>query len=290
MLQQLIANGLIQGAEIALLAVGFSVLYSASRFFVFTYGASFVWAAYSFLWFAKNLRLCLAAALGTLVSVTLGVCLERGIYRHLREHGRSPLVLMLASIGAYVMFQNIISLSFGDVTRLIGGWGQSNSHSWLGIRFTGTQVLIVTISFVAIVFTSLLLALSPLGKHIRAVANDPTLAFVVGIDVNLATAMAVAIGSALAGVGAVLVSLDLGLTPIMGFQALLLGVVAAIVGGVGSIGGAALGGVTLGLLQELAVWKLPSQWQEAVVFAALIVVLIVRPQGFISKARQGAFV
>jgi branched-subunit amino acid ABC-type transport system permease component len=225
-----------------------------------------------------------------LVSITLGVCLERGIYQPLREHGRSPLVLMLASIGAYVISQNIISLSFGDVTRLISGWGSSNSHSWFGIRFTGTQVLIVTISFVTIVFTSLLLVLSSLGKNIRAVTNDLTLASVVGIDVNLTTAMAVALGSALAGVGAVLVSLDLGLTPIMGFQALLLGVVAAIVGGVGSIGGAALGGITLGLLQQLAVWILPSQWQDAVVFAALIIVLILRPQGFCGKARQRSVV
>src|ERR1035437_3108793 len=101
MIQQLIVNGLIQGAEIALLAVGFSVLYTASRFFVFTYGASFVWAAYSFLWFAKALPLGLAAALGMLVSATLGVCLEWGIYQRLRGRGRSPLVLMLVSICAY---------------------------------------------------------------------------------------------------------------------------------------------------------------------------------------------
>ncbi len=284
MLPQLLANGLVQGALIALLAVGFSIVYTASRFFAFSYGVSVVLAAYSFYFVSQALPLFAAAILATLVGVTVGLSLELGIYRKIRVRRHAPLVLMLASIGAYVIAQNLVSVTFGDSTRLIHAWSGSSNYSWLGVRLSWTRILIAAISFLAIALTSAFMGWSSLGAKFRAIASNRQLASVVGIEVHSIVAVGVALGSAIGALAGILISLDLGIMPTMGFQALLLAVVATVVGGVGSISGAVLAGITLGLLQQLAVWRLPTQWQDAVVFAALVVVLVVRPQGLLGKA------
>jgi branched-chain amino acid transport system permease protein len=102
----------------------------------------------------------------------------------------------------------------------------------------------------------------------------------VGINVEQIVVVAFAAGSALAGIAAILVSLDTDLRPTMGFNALLMGVVAAIVGGVGSIPGALMGGLLLGMAQHLGVWKLSTEWQDAIAFCILLIFLVFRPQGF----------
>lgn len=290
MLTQLVANGLIAGVVVALLAVGFAVLYSGSRFFVFTFGASYAWAAYTVLGLIDYVPRWIAIGAGILVGIGIGVLLEQFIYRPIRRRGSSPLILMLASIGAYTVLQNVISMVFGDETRSLRGWHTAEGHLILGARVTDIQLTIVGVSILVLTATWLLLKRTLLGRRLRAVANDELLARVVGIHVERAVLSAAALGSGLAAIAGVLMSLDTSLIPTMGFQALLLGVVAAIVGGVNSVGGAVLGGMLLGLAQHVGVWKLPTQWQDAIVFVILVVFLIVRPQGLFGKPLRRAAV
>jgi len=113
----------------------------------------------------------------------------------------------------------------------------------------------------------------------RALAANPELARVVGMDADRVVLYTFLVGSALCGAAGVLISLDIDMTPTMGLSALLMGVVAAIAGGIGSLPGAALGALLLALAQHLGVWKIPSQWQDAIAFAVLLVFLVFRPAG-----------
>lgn len=290
MLNQLLLDGLVAGATIALLAVGFSVLYTGSRFFVFTYGASYTWAAYTPLLLTGRLPQWLAAILGVGVAAVIGALLEALVYVSIRRRGENALILMLASIGGYAVLQNVISVAFGDSTRSVRSWTVREGYIIVGARVTDVQLLIVGASITLLALTWLFLESTSLGRQLRAVANDAVLATVVGIKVNHVILLATILGSGLAGVAGILISLDTDLVPTMGFQALLLGVVACIVGGVNSIKGATVGGVFLGIAQNLGVWKLPTQWQDAIVFVILIVFLVLRPQGFLGKPLKKAAV
>src|SRR6266446_1797763 len=146
MLSQLAVNGLIAGAMIALLAVGFTIIYLGCRFFIFTYAASYTWAAYTPLLLLHRLPHLLSALLGIAVAVSIGVLLEVFIFGPTRKRVRRGLVLMLASIGAYIILQNIISLTFGDTTRSIRDWTVKEGHTFLTARVTDTQLFIVGVS------------------------------------------------------------------------------------------------------------------------------------------------
>jgi len=115
---------------------------------------------------------------------------------------------------------------------------------------------------------------------IRAIADDQALAEAMGVPIERSILLAFGIGSAIAGVAAVLVAYDTSFSPTMGFHALLFGVVAAIVGGIGSISGALLGGLLIGFAENFGVWRLPTQWQDTIVFVILVLFLVLRPEGF----------
>src|SRR5262249_43899842 len=121
------------------------------------------------------------------------------------------------------------------------------------------------------------------GKAIQALSSNPDLADVVGIDVGRLYLVVFAVGSALAGVAAALLSLDLGVRPGIGFTVILFASISMIIGGVGHLPGAALGGFLLGLLQSLSVWFLPLAWQDVVVFGLLFLFLLLRPQGLFGQ-------
>ena len=122
-----------------------------------------------------------------------------------------------------------------------------------------------------------------IGQAMRAVANDPELASVTGIETDRVILSTFALGSALAGIAGILVALDVDMTPTMGMNALLMGVVAVIIGGIGSIPGVALGALLLGMAQQFGIWKISSQWQDAIAFVILLIFLLFRPQGFLGK-------
>lgn len=120
----------------------------------------------------------------------------------------------------------------------------------------------------------------------RAVADDPLAASVVGINPNKIIMIAFAIGSALAGMAGVLIAYETNLEPTMGFNAILKGIIASIIGGIGSIPGAILGGYFLGLAENLGIWKIQAGWKDAIAFGILILFLLFRPQGILGKKKE----
>jgi branched-subunit amino acid ABC-type transport system permease component len=155
----------------------------------------------------------------------------------------------------------------------------------LGARITPVQIAIILTSFVLFALTAIILKRSKIGKALRAVANNPELAVVAGLDKDKIIYFTYFIGSALAAIAAILISLDIDMTPLMGFQAMLYGVVAVVIGGLGNILGAYFGGLLLGLAQHLGVWYISSKWQDAIAFVILILFLLFRPQGFFGRSK-----
>ena len=192
-------------------------------------------------------------------------------------------MLLLASLGIFTVIQNIISLIFGDDTKTLRSGVIQEGINVFEARITPIQILIILVSLVLFIITALILTKTRMGKAVRAVANDPELAQIAGIDTDRVILYTFAIGSGLAAVAAILISFDIDMVPTMGFNALMMGVVAVIIGGMGSIPGAALGGLLLGLAQHLGVWQISSKWQDAIAFVILLFFLAFRPQGFFGR-------
>lgn len=285
MIQQLIANVVIAGSVYALFALGFSLIYASTRFFhfahgaVFTSGAYVTWALASVAGFPLPWAMVAAVCFATLA----GILIEIAVYRPLRARSASALVLLMASLGAYVVLQNLISLIFGDDVKTLRGSQVREGYNVAGARITSAQVVIVVTAIVLFVVVAAILARTRAGKALRAVANDPTLALLSGIRSEEVVLFAFAAGSALAGIAGILVALDVDMTPTMGLRALMMGVVAVIIGGVGSISGAVLGALLLSLAQQVGAWEVGTQWQDCAAFIVLVIFLVFRPQGFLGK-------
>lgn len=285
MLLQLFINMAISSSMYILVGLSFSLIYSTVRFFHFAHAIVFTSGAY-FTFFLNawcNLPILLAILLASILSSFVGCYLDIWIYRPMRHKNSSPLILMLASLGIYIVLQNMVSIVFGDDTKSIRSTVVREGLSIFGARITATQVLIISISIVFVICMAVFLQKAKLGKAMRAVANDCELADISGVDTNQVILLTFAIGSFVAGLAGALIALDTDMTPTMGMNALMMGVVAVIIGGVGSIPGIALGALLLGMAQHMGVWYISSQWQDAIAFVILLIFLLFRPQGFLGK-------
>ena len=284
-MNQIIVNGFVSTSEYLVIALGFALIYGTVRFFHFAHGVVFTAGAYlTFLfkaWFGFPIFFSIVVAI--VLSTSLGCLIESFIYRPLRHKGSSPLVLLLASLGIYIVLQNIVSMVFGDDTKTIRSGMVEEGINILGARITPIQITTIAVSLFLLVCCFFFLKYTKMGQAMRAVANDPELARVSGIESDRVILSTFALGSALAGIAGILVALDVDMTPTMGMNALLMGVVAVIIGGVGSIPGVALGALLLGMAQHLGAWNVGSQWQEAIAFVILLIFLLFRPQGFLGK-------
>jgi branched-chain amino acid transport system permease protein len=197
------------------------------------------------------------------------------------------MVFLLTSLGIYIVLQNMISMTCGDQTRMVRTTVVEGVDVF-GARVTPVQALIMATSVTLIITVWILSKRTRLGLIMRAVAADPELARTLGINNDKVMLCAFGLASGLAGVAGVLVALDVDMTPSMGLNALLLGAVATIVGGVGSIPGVAFGALLIGMAQHLGVWWIGSQWQDAIAFVILLAFLLVRPEGVLGKRLRKA--
>lgn len=291
-LAQLIINGLIAGSIYALIALGFSIIYKTVRFFHFAHGGVYLagpYATYGVLallggrWSPVNWLF--AIPFGIAVSAALGVGIDRGIYRPLRERKASNLIMLIASFGIFIFIENLIALIFGSQTLSLRSGKVAEGWKVFGAAITPNQVIILVASIVVFGFCWFLIKRTRLGRAIQAVGDDPTGASVCGIYPERTTMWAFLIGSALAGVAGILISLETNLQPTMGFNAVLKGIIASIIGGIGSVPGALLGGVFLGLVENLGIGVVPAGWKDAISFGVLILFLLFRPQGIFGREK-----
>ncbi len=292
MIRQVIANALVAGALYGLVALGFSLVLRICKFFHFAHGVIFAAGAYLILLFTVRLEIpfLLSIFLAIAACTLLGCLIEISVYRLLRNKNSSSLILLLASLGVYILLQNVISIFFGDETRSIRTGIVREGLNILGARITPIQIVTICVSAVLVIALSIFLKTTKIGRTMRAVASDPQLSDASGIVSNRVILCAFAIGSAMAGLAGILVALDVNMTPTMGMNALMMGVVTVIIGGVDSIAGIALAALLLAMAQNFGAWYIGSQWQDAIAFFILVLFLLFKPEGFFGKKIRSATV
>ncbi len=283
---QIIVNIMIATGVTTLIALGFALIYQTTHFFDFAYGIVLTSGAYLTFLFKEWLHfpLIISGIIAVILSALLGCLIDFFIYRQLRKQKATSLILLLASLGTYTVLQNVISITFGDTTRTIRSGVIEEGISFFDARITSIQIAIVCVSLVLVIAVALFLKKTRTGQAIRAVANDPQLAEIAGIESNRIIGVTFALGSALAGVAGILISFDIDMTPTMGMNFMMAGVVAAIIGGVGRISGSLLGALFLSTAQNVGASFIGFQWQETIAFILLLVFLFVKPQGFLGKS------
>lgn len=284
---QILANALSGAAVIALVGIGFGLVYRVAGFFHFAHGliiSSGAFVTYV-LYAVADLWLVVAFVLGIISAAILGVSLEICLYHPLRRTGTSPLGMFLGSLAAYSVGQNVLSVIFGDAVRVMKPGHLYPAIEFAGIRYTVLQVSTIIIGFTAVGLTALWIGRSRLGLLLRCVGDAPELAESTGLPIRKALLAAMFIGSVLAGLAGSLVALDTGLAPTMGMQLLLPGIVAVVISGSGSLGHLTIGAVVISAAQHLGMIWLPGSWQDTIVFGILILLLVVRPQGMINTLR-----
>lgn len=283
---QFLLNGLVYGSAIALLALAFQMVYLPTRiFFVGLAGiyslAPFVVLAGLEAGFGLGRAGCAAVLASGGVSLVLGWANHFPLARRQASEGAQ----LVASLGVYIILVQIVALLWGSDTKSIRS-GVDGTIEWSGVVVTQSQWTIAGVSAALIVGTGLFLSRSELGLRLRALADNPVQFGLFGYNVNRYRLLAFGLAGVLASASAVVRAIDVGFNPYVGLNAVLLAVVAVIVGGQGSFVGPVLGGLVLGLVRETVVWNYSARWQEAATFALLAVFLLFRPQGLFGKQRR----
>lgn len=285
LLLQLVINGLQLGAIYALTAVGFSLIFGTTKVFHVAHGAAFTIGAYLFWWTnaAAQLPWPVAALVAVIATVLFGLFMERFVYRPIQRHEGAFFTVFIAALGIQIIVQNLIGTIFGrgfaSVTTSL-----ARSVEVLPGLFIA-PVAVASIAVAVIVFTALTLYLSRThtGLAMRALSENADLVRIFGLDPARVAQYAFAIGSAIVVPGAIFTAMTAGLNPAIGAHVMLISLAATIVGGIGSLRGAACGGLLLGLAENLALWRLDPQWSEAVTFVVLFLFIIFRPSGFFGR-------
>jgi len=289
MVNQLLINGIISGSIYALVALGFTIIYRTVKFFHFAHGVVYAAGAYFAYTFVISLGInpIVSFFLAAVLAGVIGVGIDRLVYLPLRRRKAPNLVFLIASFGIFIFIQNLLQLIYGAQILTIRTGPVKEGHHFLGAVITDTQILILAASVGLSVGLWLFVKRTKLGKAMRAVADDRIAASIVGINPERIILAAFAIGSALAGAAGILISLETNIKPTMGMNAILKGIIASIIGGIGSIPGAMFGGLFLGIAENLGIWKISAGWKDCIAFVILILFLLFRPGGIMGIKSGG---
>jgi len=286
-LQQLV-NGLALGAVYALIALGYTMVYGVLRFINFAHSEVFMAGAFAGYFLARLIPtgsvvgglLVLAGAM--LICALLGVLIEKLAYRPLR--GRSTLTALITAIGVSLLLQNLGQRIFGPNPRSFPVLFPLHYFHLGGVVLSSAQLILFAVTAVLLLGLRHVVMKTRIGTAMRALSFNPVAASLVGINNDRVISFTFALGSALAAAGGILYASSYpSIDPLMGTLPGLKAFVAAVLGGIGNIPGAALGGVVLGLVETLVVALGGSTYRDAVAFAVLILILLFRPNGLLGR-------
>ena len=282
---QLLLNGLIAGAIYALVAAGFSLIYSTNKFIHFAHGVVVTFAAYFlYLMFAVlGINFCLSVIFTIICAGLLGWIINEFVYKTMRKRKASSVILLIASVALLILLESLILLFFGPSVKTINFLEGGIGVNIFGAMITSLQIVIIFIAIILFFGLWLFMKKTILGKAMRAVSNNKDVAEIVGISSKQIYAWSFIVGSSIAGIAGVLISMEQNLDPVMGTNLIIKGFTGSIIGGIGSVPGAIIGAFLLGLVEVLGIWFLPSGYTDAIAFIVLFMFLIFRPQGIFGK-------
>jgi len=209
------------------------------------------------------------------------------VFKQLRKRKTSSVILLIASFALLILLESLILLLFGADVKTIGYIKVAKGLEFFGAIITPLQIFIIASSFVLLGLLFLFMKKTKIGKAMRAVSDNKDVAEIVGISSERIYNWAFIIGSAIAGIGGILISLEQNLTPTMGTGLMIKGFTGAIIGGIGSVPGAILGSFLLGLAENFGIWFLPSGYKDAIAFVLLFLFLLFRPKGILGIKKGG---
>lgn len=230
-----------------------------------------------------QLPIYFAIPLSIILGFFLMLLINQFIYKPLQKFKLESWQLLIASLGVYVVLQNVVSMVWGDSTLSFRTWPVKAGHQVLWAYITDLQIITIISSSVLLVISWLFLERTNIGQKIKAVSSNPELASILGISKNQTAVWSFVLGSGLATCAGILIAADTDMTPTMGFNWLLYGVVAMIIGGMGKMRYLFLGALLLATAQHLSAYYLDSKWMNATAYFILIVFLYFRPYGFSGK-------
>ena len=286
-LQQLV-NGLSLGAIYALIALGYTMVYGVLRFINFAHSDVFMVGAFVGFYMGRVVPHetlgggVLALTAGMLACAALGVIIEKLAYRPLR--GRPTLSVLITAIGVSLLLQNLGQRVFGPNPRSFPALFPRHDFRIAGLVISSAQLAVFGVTLVLLFALRWVVMRTRIGTAMRALSFNPTAASLVGINNDFVISCTFALGSSLAGAGGILYALNYpSIDPLMGTLPGLKAFVAAVLGGIGNIPGAAAGGLLLGLVETVVVALGGSTYRDAVAFGVLILILLLRPGGLLGR-------
>jgi len=299
---QILVDGLIAGSMIGLGAIGVTLTYSILRFANFAHGEFISWGAYFAFAVSGALGYCsdalaapigpfsfgwalpIAAVVAVVLTAGLALVVDVVLFRPLRARRGAVIILVMASFGAALALRNLLEFIFTSNPHYYTSNLQIAQRLGWGMRATPDQLLCLGVAAVLSVGVHLLLTRTAAGRSMRAVSENPQLAGVVGIDVRGVVRTVWILGAGLACVAGIMAGLIVQIRPEMGLDLLLPLFAAAILGGIGSVPGAMLAGLIVGLAEAVTVQLVGAEWRAAVSFVILVGILLLRPQGLFGRA------
>jgi branched-chain amino acid transport system permease protein len=288
-LAQATINGLVSGSYFSLGAAGLTLVYGVLKLVNFAHGEFLTFGAYMALLAhgTFDLPLPLAIVFGVVLTALLSVGIELVMWRPMRRRGAGVLQLLLMALGLAFVIRYTIQLIAGTDVRQLGANVTASITFGGGLHIGRTELWVLIVAFVALVALALLLRGTRLGMQVRALSDNAELAETTGIDTERIVLVTWILAGALAGLAGVIYGASIGVvTPNLGFEIVLSLFAAVIVGGIGNAYGALFGGILIGLVQEWSTLVAPASIKVAVGFGAMILVLILRPQGLLGRARS----
>ena len=291
LLQQII-NGLSLGAIYALIALGYTMVYGVLRLINFAHGDVYMLGAFAGYFLANSLNLdanpsvlwAIVVTIGAMaISAVIGILIERLAYRPVRHHSR--LTSLITAIGVSLFLEFGGQVVFGATPRFFPQMIRSQTYAVGPVQITNQSLLVILVAVVVMFGLQFIVHRTKIGKAMRATSYNLSVAKLMGINTDFVIAFTFALGSALAAAGGVMVALAIPrIDPLMGLMTGLKAFVAAVLGGIGNIPGAMVGGLLIGLMETWLSATAYSTYRDAVAFAVLIVILIVRPTGIMGSA------
>jgi branched-subunit amino acid ABC-type transport system permease component len=282
MIAQLVLNGLVTGLLLALPALALTLIFGILKFPNFAIGSMLTTGAYA-AWIGNSLLgmpLAVAAFFAALAMAAVAMLTDVLIFSRLRDRG--SITLLVASMGLSLILENICRFAFGNATRNYA-FDVARPIRWHGLRINHEQLITAITVIVCVILVQLLLYASPLGRAMRAVADNPSLAAVRGVERQTIARITWCLAGSLCALSGVLAALDRAVDPLLGWNYQIPIFAAAILGGLGSPTGAIAGALVIGLAEELSALVLPTNYRQIVSFAVILGLLLLRTEGLFGR-------
>lgn len=280
MILQILLNGVIYGLLLSLVALGFHIIFSATKIFHIAHGGIYVAGVYFYLWSSPVVGVASGIILSVIFAFLLGVLIEWSVYKPLLKKSSNENIALISSLGVYIIIINIIALLFGNETKILDNTIRESLT--LGeIIITRPQLWQLFFALPLIALFLIFIKVTGYGLKIRAISDNPVLARVMGINTQRIRYIVFGLGSIMAVSAALLKGFDTGIDPYSGMAITLSAAVVVIIGGSSSLYGTILASIMLAIIQNFTEFFLSAQWKDTVTFAILIIVLLWRTEGIL---------